>query len=98
VEGGAPALSPDGRFLAFEADTGIRTDVFVLDLVDGDLARVSEDSDGGPADGDSTSPSVSPDGLWIAFSTFATNLVELREDEEETAFADILVLPNPLVD
>jgi Tol biopolymer transport system component len=97
--GRAPALSPDGRFLAFESEDGPgpQTDVFVLDLTTEDEPTlVSIALDGGPADGDSVSPTISADGLWIAFSTTATNLVELREDEEETVFADILLLPNPL--
>ncbi len=85
-----PALSADGRFVAFDSvatnlvpnDTNGATsslngyDVFVRDRLIGTTERVSVTSLGGEGNGPSSLPSISPDGRYISFSSSATNLVE----------------------
>ena len=80
---GAPAISPDGRFVAYHSwdsglvpgDTNDRYDVFVLDRMSGGLERVSVNSAGVEGNNDSTSPSISADGRYVAFTSDADNLV-----------------------
>jgi Ca2+-binding RTX toxin-like protein len=78
------AISADGRHVAFISDasnlvlgdTNVRTDVFVHDRQTGETRRVSVDSAGGQANGDSFySLSISADGRHVAFASDATNLV-----------------------
>ncbi|MDX6199430.1 MAG: hypothetical protein QOJ79_2581 [Actinomycetota bacterium] len=56
------------------ADTSC-ADIFVHDVVSGQTERVSVSSRGEQADGASWAPSLSPDGRYVAFVSFATNLV-----------------------
>ncbi len=77
------AVSADGRFVVYasdasnlvEADGNGTTDIFVRDRLLGTTVRVSEPVGGGDALGVSKYPSISEDGLWIAFSSDAANLV-----------------------
>jgi len=55
--------------------SGSCSDIFVRDREKGETVRVSVDSAGAPADGDSSLPSISADGKLVAFASFATNLV-----------------------
>ncbi len=79
----APAISADGRFVAFESaatnlvlgDTNGHHDVFVRDRQDGITTRVSVDSSGVQGNGDSVNPSITGDGRWVVFTSSATNLV-----------------------
>ncbi len=79
----SPAMSADGRYVAFESaasnlvtgDTNAGMDVFVRDRQTGATTRVDTDSSGGEADGQSTSPAISADGRYVAFSSAASNLV-----------------------
>ncbi len=79
----APALSADGRYVAFESaasnlvsdDTSSREDVFVHDRQTGQTARVSVASDGTEANGRSARPTLSADGRYVAFHSVASNLV-----------------------
>jgi Tol biopolymer transport system component len=81
--GGDPALSHDGRFVAFRSlsgdlvagDTNGVWDVFVHDRQTGATERVSVDSIGAQADFDCGPPSISADGRFVAFDSDATNLV-----------------------
>ena len=84
-----PAISADGRFVAFVSfaenlvpdDTNQATDVFVRDRLLGTTERVSVSSAGRQGDGNSGlldlmgGPSISADGRFVAFSSEATNLV-----------------------
>src|SRR5262249_31209075 len=66
-----PAISADGRFIAFESSTGNRADIFVRDRIAQTTVRVSVDSAGNPGMGDSRNPSLSDDGRFVAFQSFA---------------------------
>ncbi len=78
-----PALSADGRFVAFDSgatslvsnDTNGKRDVFLHDRTTSQVTRVSVAPGGVQANGDSLSPAISADGRYIAFLSSATNLV-----------------------
>lgn len=78
----APAVSADGRYLAFDsasinlspADTNYVDDVFVHDTVTGTTTLVSVASDGTQGDRDSINPRLSGDGRYVVFGSFADNL------------------------
>lgn len=77
-----PAVSADGRFVAFRSaasnlvpgDTNGMRDIFVHDRLTGQTERVSVDSSGGEADGESDRPCISADGRFVAFQSLARNL------------------------
>jgi hypothetical protein len=78
-----PALSADGRYVAFRSfasnlvagDTNGALDVFVHDRQTGQTTRVSVASDGTQGNGSSFDPVLSADGRFVAFYSFASNLV-----------------------
>lgn len=78
-----PAISRDGRYVAFKSladnlvpgDYNGLVDVFVRDRVAGTTERVSVNRYGGDADGISFPPSISYEGRFVAFGSLATNLV-----------------------
>lgn len=78
-----PSISADGRFVAFSSDApdlvagdenGYR-DVFVRDLVTETTVRASLDARGGDPNEGSYTPSITPDGRYVAFSSWAFDLV-----------------------
>ncbi len=78
-----PALSADGRYVAFSSDatnlvlddTNGRRDIFVRDLVSGQTVRVSVDGAGKQSNGDSFNPHLSAGGRYVVFESDATNLI-----------------------
>jgi Tol biopolymer transport system component len=78
-----PAISADGRFVAFESsasnlvagDTNGHIDVFVRDRVAQVTRRVSVGPGGQQANGSSRDPAISADGRFVAFRSLASNLV-----------------------
>src|SRR6476661_2769775 len=78
-----PAISADGRFVAFYSeasnlvpeDTNGKPDIFVRDRLSNTTARVSVDSAGNQANSFSNDPSISADGRFVAFTSGASNLV-----------------------
>src|SRR5882724_1782922 len=76
-----PAVSADGRYVAYSATQNNHSEIFVRDTcvsaASGCQARtvlVSTAADGTAANGDSLAPSMSADGRYVAFSSAATNL------------------------
>jgi Tol biopolymer transport system component len=77
-----PALSADGRFIAFDSvapnlvpgDTNGKFDVFVSDMSTGADQRVSVGA-AGQGNGNSSAPALSADGRYVAFYSDASNLV-----------------------
>ena len=78
-----PAISADGRFVAFRSfasnlvagDTNATGDIFVHDRQTGATQRVSLNSAANQANSISRQPAISADGRFVAFDSMATNLI-----------------------
>jgi Tol biopolymer transport system component len=90
-----PALSANGRFVAFfsaspnlvEGDRNDTDDIFVRDRKLGETTRVSVSSTGEEANGSSLFyPSISANGRFVAFTSYASNLVPGDRNRREDVF------------
>ncbi len=81
--GARPAISADGRYVAFvsgsvalvSGDTNGLQDVFVKDLQTDTIERVSVSSGGAETNAHCLAPAISADGRYVVFQTEASNLV-----------------------
>jgi Tol biopolymer transport system component len=88
------ALSADGRFVLFDSeatnlvpgDTNGFRDVFAHDRRTGRTSRISVSSSGGQGDHMSQSPAISADGRYVAFESFAGNLVPGDTNDQSDVF------------
>ncbi len=88
------AISADGRYVAFKSDasnlvasdTNGRADVFVHDRQTGATLLASRHTDGSLGNSDSYLPSLSGDGRYVAFQSFASNLVTGDTNGQEDSF------------
>jgi Tol biopolymer transport system component len=79
----ATSISVNGRYVGFQSeatnlvpgDTNGFGDVFVRDVFKGVTTRVSVSTRGVQADSNSFEPSLSADGSYVAFGSYAENLV-----------------------
>ena len=78
------AISSDGRLVAFSVDTpvsidgsnaGTLEDVFVRDRTAGTTRLVSKASNGSAGNSSSDQAAISPNGRFVAFRSFSSNLV-----------------------
>ena len=88
-----PSISADGRYVVFESDasnlvpddTNDLTDVFIRDRLTNQTRRLSINSSGTQGDSFSYFPSISANGRFVAFHSYAGNLVP--GDTNVTGFA-----------
>jgi Tol biopolymer transport system component len=89
-----PSISGDGRYAAFVSDasnlvagdTNTNRDVFVFDRETASTTRASVDSAGMQTNLDSLTPMLSADGRFVAFASFAANLVAADTNEGSDVF------------
>lgn len=89
-----PAISPDGRFIAFDtasslvaADTNVFEDVYIHDRITGTTFLASVGAGGVIGNGDSNRPSMSTASTLVAFKSEATNMIV----GDTNIFSDIFV-------
>jgi Tol biopolymer transport system component len=98
-----PSLSADGRYVAFwseasslvDGDTNDAYDVFVHDRRMHTTTRVSVAPDGTQANSQSWGSSLSADGHYVAFQSFASNLVAGDTNEDHDIFVVVLISVPP---
>jgi Tol biopolymer transport system component len=80
---GRPAISGDGRFVAFastatnlaKGDRNQAADIFIRDRLAGTTERLALTGRKGEPNSETSFPVISPDGRFVAFTSFADNLV-----------------------
>lgn len=83
-ESWCPSISADGRYVAFfsnasnlvPGDNNGTWDVFWKDTLTGQTIMASSDSAGSQGNSWSITPSISADGRYVTFASYASNLVE----------------------
>ncbi|MBB4196769.1 hypothetical protein CCR94_20820 [Rhodoblastus sphagnicola] len=97
-----PVFSPDGSQIAFSSqasnlvpgDNASNGHVFVKNLITGAIRDISTDSFGALANGWATQPVFSPDGLSVAFFSYASNLAPGDTNNTGDVFIkDLTVFP-----
>ena len=93
-QSGSSSLSDDGRFITFESnatnlvpnDINGQTDTFIYDSLNKTVELITLAPDGVQANGSSSSGSISGDGNYIAFASFADNLVAGDANKQRDIF------------
>lgn len=88
------AISADGRFITFAStatnlvagDTNAKEDAFVHDRITGKTSRISVSTAGAEGKGDSEPTAISADGRFVAFWSYAKNLVAGDTNGQRDAF------------
>ena len=102
-----PQISADGRFIAYRSDSpellpsgkGEWSQILVKDRYAGTTTILSADPDGIPGELPSIRPLISGDGHWVAFTTFAENLLnDDRNQSSDVAMAEVPWLAAPDTD
>jgi len=83
-----PAISADGRYVAFASDASnlvandrnATRDVFLKNTQTGEITLISANGLGAAGYGLSDSPSISADGTKVAFRSYATDLADVEND------------------
>ncbi|MEM7707251.1 MAG: calcium-binding protein [Pseudomonadota bacterium] len=89
-----PAVSADGRFVAFESRASNlvpdvlngSNSIYVKDRLTGEVSLISQSTSGVSADGFCEWPSISPNGRLVVFDCPATTLVDLDNGGSESVY------------
>jgi hypothetical protein len=90
-----PFIASDGRYIAYRSsadnlvsgDTNLTGDIFVYDMQEKTTERVSISTGGDEANSSANRPSISADGRYVVFDSWADNLV----DGDTNEFTDVFV-------
>lgn len=90
-----PSISANGRYVAYDTfasnmlpgQTGFRRHIYIFDRVTNQTTQVSVNSAGEAGNNESSYASVSEDGRFVAFQSYATNLVP----GDTNGFIDVFV-------
>ncbi len=94
-----PQITPKGRYVVFssdasnlvvgELDNNQRRDIFLRDLDNGVTSRLSVSSDGVQTNRTSDHPQITPDGRYVVFSSYASNLIRGGNDVRDIFLRDL---------
>lgn len=87
ANGSAPVATAGGRYVVFSTDSPLvpkdtngLSDVYLRDTLEGRTVLISQSYAGRVGNGDSFEPTISANGMTVAFTTTATNLVTGAKD------------------
>ncbi|MDP9339120.1 MAG: hypothetical protein M3P45_09650 [Acidobacteriota bacterium] len=90
-----PSVSADGRYVAYSASQNEHSQIFLHDTCEGaaggckaQTTLLSAAADGNAGDNDSSSPSISANGRYVAFSSAASNLTDNAPAGRQIYFRD----------
>jgi len=97
-----PVISADGSIIAFTSsasnlvasDVNGSSDVFIYNVTNHTIQRVSTDSSGNEADGDSRMADISQNGRFVVFESTAANLVAGDNNQVSDVFLRDMVSNN----
>jgi Tol biopolymer transport system component len=89
-----PTISADGRYIAFQSeasnlvggDSNASRDIFVHDLKTGKTKLISVTPSGAESSGDSSQPTISPDGHFVSFDSAAEDLTRNDHNHQDDVF------------
>lgn len=90
-----PVISADGAFVAYYSwannlvdndENGNISDIFLYKVATGQTTLISRHSNGTQGNSDSFSPAISADGSFVAYSSWADNLVDTDTNGTEDIF------------
>ena len=81
-----PALSPDGTKVAFASNREGGWDLYILELISGEITRVTNSPEYDSA------PSWSPDNQWLAFETYLNENLEVAVVSLTDKDQDVILL------
>jgi Ca2+-binding RTX toxin-like protein len=89
-----PEISTDGRYVVFESNASLTeddtqggpgfTDIYLMDRQGETLTLLSKAADGTLSDGQSLRPTLSADGRYVVFLSYATNLILGETDTDNS--------------
>ena len=93
-QSGSNSISDNGRFVSFESnatnlfsnDTNGHTDTFIYDSLNQTVELITLAPNGSQANGSSSAGSISGNGNYVAFASFADNLVAGDNNEQRDIF------------
>ena len=93
-QSGSNSISDNGRFVSFESnatnlfsnDTNGHTDTFIYDSLNQTVELITLAPNGAQANGSSSAGSISGNGNYVAFASFADNLVAGDNNEQRDIF------------
>ena len=103
-----PKISDDGRYVVFESEAvslgadGVNKQILLKDLNTGTVSLVSSSAAGVTSDSTTGHPSMTPDGLYVVFHSYASNLVTMASGTDaqvyrkNTQTGAILLVSSPV--
>lgn len=101
----SPAISADGRYVAFQTsaddlvpcDDNHRSDILIRDVEAGTTSRASVGTYACESNGNSFNPSISDDGRYVVFDSEADNLLDWTGKEDNNGKQDVFIHDTELL-